>query len=159
MDDTRHLPRHSRRAMLAGLGLAALAGAGGYAWIMRRPFDGATLSPEQAFDRAAGGTILFLDIRRPDEWARTGIPEGAVGLDMRRDDFADRLAALRAPGQPVALICARGVRSSQLSERIAQAGVRDVLDIPEGMLGSAAGPGWLARDLPVRVAGAGDLGA
>ena len=29
-----------------------------------------------------------------------------------------------------------------------KAGFSNIIDVPEGMLGSAAGPGWLAADLP-----------
>lgn len=93
----------------------------------------------------------MIDIRRPDEWARTGVGEGAVALDMRRPDFIDALLALTAGrrDQPVALICARGVRSRGMRKRLRSAGFTEVLDVPEGMLGSGAGPGWLASELPV----------
>jgi hypothetical protein len=36
-----------------------------------------------------------------------------------------------------------------MSARLAEAGFTGIVDVPEGMLGSSAGPGWLARDLPV----------
>lgn len=93
----------------------------------------------------------MIDIRRPDEWARTGVAEGAYPLDMRRDDFIEALAMLvdEQRDQPIALICARGVRSDRMSARLRQAGFDRIIDVPEGMLGSAAGPGWIARDLPV----------
>ena len=95
---------------------------------------------------------ILIDIRRPDEWATTGLPAPGGGIDMRRDDFVDAL--LEATGGsrtvPVALICARGVRSDRLSATLASAGFERIVDVPEGMLGSRAGPGWVARDLPVR---------
>lgn len=108
------------------------------------------LSPAEAHARAAAGEILLVDIRRPEEWAATGIPEGAVALDMRRPDFTDALRMAAGDSTaPVALICARGVRSAALANRLAAAGFSSLLDVPEGMLGSRAGPGWLARSLPV----------
>lgn len=109
------------------------------------------LSAPEALARAQLGEILLVDIRRPDEWQATGIPLGAVPLDLRRDDFVEALLA-EAGGdraRPVALICARGVRSARLGKRLSQAGFTAILDVPEGMLGSGAGPGWLARGLPV----------
>ncbi|MDD9720168.1 rhodanese-like domain-containing protein [Sulfitobacter sp. PR48] len=112
--------------------------------------EGALSAPE-ALARAQLGEILLVDIRRPDEWQATGIPLGAVPLDLRRDDFVEALLA-EAGGdraRPVALICARGVRSARLGKRLSQAGFTAILDVPEGMLGSGAGPGWLARGLPV----------
>ncbi|MEO0931960.1 MAG: rhodanese-like domain-containing protein, partial [Pseudomonadota bacterium] len=48
-------------------------------------------------------------------------------------------------------ICARGVRSARMTNRLTQAGLTQIIDIPEGMLGSFAGPGWVKRDLPIRV--------
>lgn len=70
---------------------------------------------------------------------------------MRREDFVEALTVL-AEGdldRPVALICARGVRSDRTSTRLADAGFTQIIDVPEGMLGSRAGPGWLERGLPV----------
>lgn len=113
--------------------------------------EGASLSPQQAQIAAERGDILLVDIRRPDEWAATGIAKGAVPLDMRREDFTAALAAYNEAdtSRPVALICARGVRSRNLTEALTAAGFTNIIDVPEGMLGSGAGPGWLARGLPV----------
>jgi len=100
---------------------------------------------------AKDGEIYLIDIRRPDEWKKTGSGEGATRLDMRRDDFVDALMALTNGdrSQPVALICARGVRSARMTNRLTAAGFTNIIDVPEGMLGSAAGPGWLKSDLPL----------
>ncbi len=149
-----HAPRPTRRWLLAG-GVAAVAavagGVGGRAWLLRRPFDTAILTPPEASALADAGKILLIDIRRPDEWAETGVPAGAHPLDMRRPDFTQALLALAGgnPGRPIALICARGVRSNRMSGHLAEAGFTRIGDVGEGMLGSPDGPGWLARGLPV----------
>ncbi|MCA8882504.1 MAG: rhodanese-like domain-containing protein [Rhodobacteraceae bacterium] len=140
-----------RKALAIGAG-ALVAGTGGYyAWILRRPFDGRTVTPEEALALVRAGQLYLIDIRRPDEWAATGVAEGAIPIDMRRADFTAALSAATAadPARPVALICARGVRSSQLTARLEAAGQTDLVDVPEGMQGSRAGPGWVARGLPV----------
>ena len=140
-----------RRALLAGGGAALLAaGAGGWA-ATRDAFDGDTLDPASAHAAAAAGEITLIDVRRPDEWEATGMPRGAVPIDMRRDDFLDALDAAIGGDRAasVAIICARGVRSDRVSARLSEAGFTRVIDVPEGMLGSGAGPGWLARGLPV----------
>jgi hypothetical protein len=36
-----------------------------------------------------------------------------------------------------------------MAARMEAAGFTRILDVPEGMVGSAAGPGWIARGLPV----------
>lgn len=120
-------------------------------WAVLTPdYTGADLSVTQAHEQAVAGEITLIDIRRPDEWRKTGLGEGASPLDMRRKDFVKALGIL-VDGNfdtPVALICARGVRSAKLSKRLSEAGFTRIIDVPEGMLGSRAGPGWLGRELP-----------
>lgn len=146
--------RHSRRAAIM---LAAGAVAGGGAFVAHwfniwAGNAGDALTPREAHAAAMRGDVLLVDIRRPDEWMRTGVGEGAIPIDMRRPDFVQVLLAhAGTTDRPVALICARGVRSRQLSSALLNAGFSRVIDVPEGMLGSGAGPGWLASDLPVDV--------
>ncbi len=142
------MSRLSRRGVIVG---TAAALGGGIAALSLRPTPVEGLSPPEAHARAAAGMLWLIDIRRPDEWRATGIGEGALPIDGRRIDFEDVLQAVvaGAPPRPVALICARGVRSARASARMAGAGLARVLDVPEGMLGSWAGPGWIARGLPV----------
>ncbi|MCR9125880.1 MAG: rhodanese-like domain-containing protein [Rhodobacteraceae bacterium] len=149
--------RITRRALLTGTAsAAALGGAGAYILLLAPGAGGApdgvgALSVAEAHSAARAGDILLIDIRRPDEWARTGVGAGARPLDMRRDDFIAALDRL-AEGdrtRPVALICARGVRSARLAAALRAAGFERIVDVPEGMSGSRAGPGWLAAGLPV----------
>ena len=126
--------------------------AGAASWAPTRDaFDGAALDPVSAHEAAMAGGLTLLDIRRPDEWEETGVPRGAHPLDMRRDDLVGALDALVGGdrSRPVAVICARGVRSDRTAARLAEAGFTRIVDVPEGMLGSSAGPGWLERGLPV----------
>jgi rhodanese-related sulfurtransferase len=139
----------SRRLVVA-LPLAVLAAGTGYT-LIRSAQAGPTLDAETAFQRAKTGDLLLIDIRQPEEWADTGSPAGAQRLDLRSPTFLDRLSAL-AEGdktRPIALICASGGRSARTATALAEAGFTNVLDVSEGMLGSSAGPGWLARGLPV----------
>ncbi len=140
-----------RRALLGGA--AVVAGGGGLAYALRpRPALGeGDLTVREAYNAAAAGDIVLIDIRRPDEWARTGVGKGAVPLDMRDADFLDRVHALLDGdrSRPVAVICAAGVRSHRMSGRMADAGFSAVIDVPEGMEGSSAGSGWVAAGLPV----------
>ncbi len=137
----------SRRAVLFGataIGLCAV-------WTRTADAEEATLTPDAALAKVQSGEILLIDVRTPDEWARTGLPEGGTALDMRRDDFTQALLAL-AEGQtdrPIALICASGGRSGHMTRELSRAGFTRIIDVPEGMLGSRAGPGWLERGLPV----------
>ncbi|MEJ6396322.1 rhodanese-like domain-containing protein [Yoonia sp. 208BN28-4] len=146
-----------RRTMLLGVlavGAAGFVAADGqnlfYAAITE-DFPGGVLTVQEAHSKAVAGDITLVDIRRPDEWASTGSGEGAHRVDLRRDDFTDAIAALVDGNRdaPIALICARGVRSARESNRLQEAGFTNIIDVPEGMLGSRAGPGWIDSGLPL----------
>ena len=101
---------------------------------------------------AAEGEVLLIDIRTPDEWDQSGVAAPAHLIDMQNKGFVRDLKALMAahPGKPVAMICATGARSGFVTKRLAEYGFTGLIDVSEGMYGSAAGPGWLKRGLPVR---------
>lgn len=114
------------------------------------------MSAEDALAAAASGEIVLIDIRQPEEWAQSGMAAGAVPLPMRDRQIGAKLGAIleRAGDRPLAFICATGKRSAYLTEQLVRAGVPNVIDISEGMFGSAAGPGWLKRGQPVEKPGA-----
>lgn len=142
----------TRRALLFGLGGVVVAsGAVAYAVAIADPVEHVVMTPPDLLDAVRRGEVLLVDIRRPDEWQATGLAEGAVPIDLRRPDFIDAVLAARGQEtQPIVLICARGVRSRRLSARLTETGLGPIIDVPEGMLGSISGPGWLKRELPVR---------
>lgn len=149
-EQLQHLNR--RRFLLAGSVAVAVVGVGLW-WRRRAPdYPGGKLSVAGAYAQAASGEVTLIDIRTPREWRATGIPDRGHPIDMRRGDFIAALTAITGPdrARPIALICARGVRSARMSLRLSEAGFTNILDVPEGMLGSGAGPGWLAQNLPVR---------
>lgn len=125
--------------------------AGSVYTLMQPAVAGPTLDAETAFRQARSGELLLVDIRQPQEWAETGSPEGAQRLDLNSPDFLDRLSELAGGdrSRPIALICASGGRSARTASALSDAGFTNVLDVSEGMLGSSAGPGWIARGLPV----------
>lgn len=149
--------RFTRRGFLAGAGVVVLGGAAvfGANWfnIGAQAGEDGTLSTPQAHNAALSGAIVLVDIRRPDEWTRTGVGEGAVPISMLDRDFIDQVSAQVGGDhtRPVALICARGVRSRKMTSRLQQAGFTNIIDVPEGMLGSGAGAGWIKRGLPTVV--------
>ncbi len=108
------------------------------------------LAANEAHRRASEGELLLIDIRSPQEWMQTGIGEGALAITMHRNDFLDRLleAVDGNRNRAIALICATGNRSRWLQFQLNSYGFAAVEDVSEGMLGSAAGPGWLNRGLP-----------
>ncbi len=137
--------------LLVGGGALALGGDRFLYAVLRPGFSGPSLRVQEAFEQASVEDITLVDIRRPDEWAATGSPRYGHRLDMQRDDFVAALTRLVEGDRnaPIALICARGVRSARLSNQLMEAGFTNIIDVPEGMLGSDAGPGWLDWGLPV----------
>lgn len=116
-----------------------------------------TLTAPEVRAAQQAGEVVLIDIRTPGEWADGGMPEGALPLTLQDPELGPKLSAIleRANGKPLALICRTGARSAYLTERLREAGVTDVIDVSEGVHGSAAGPGWLKRGLPVEQPDAG----
>jgi rhodanese-related sulfurtransferase len=154
VEQSQRAPLRLSRRGLVVLGGAAIVTGGAVAaqWYNILGENGAdALDPQQAYEAVREGALVLVDVRRPNEWASTGVGDGAVPLDMRRSDFEAALLEVVSgdTAQPIALICARGVRSRRMTERLKAAGFTRIIDVPEGMLGSGAGPGWLGRELPV----------
>lgn len=110
-----------------------------------------SLSVREAHEAAKSGKLVLVDIRTPEEWADTGVPEGAIKLDMTGSAFEVRLAALKLdhPGKPIALICRTGSRSSTMQKKLAGRGWANLVDVRGGLLGNPKDKGWLAEGLPV----------
>ena len=113
--------------------------------------NGPRLSAPEAHARAQAGQLTLIDVRTPEEWRETGVAPGAVRLEGSRPDFAaDVLRQVKGDrGAPIALICRTGNRSGRAQEYLRSEGFTQVYNVGEGMAGSASGPGWLARGLPV----------
>lgn len=114
-----------------------------------------TLSAPEAYERARAGELTLIDIRRPDEWRQTGVAEGALRINMVHPQgvpgFIRQVGAELGDKRdtPIALICRTGNRTTHMQKALQEAGYTNVYHIPEGMVGSRAGPGWIARGLPI----------
>ena len=115
------------------------------------------LDAKIAYSLAQDGQLMIIDVRRPSEWRRTGIPDGSTPISLqhfsrkiRGEFFGDVLAAVQGDkSHPIGLICASGGRSAWALELLEEAGFSRVHDISEGMFGNDNAPGWLARKLPI----------
>lgn len=117
------------------------------------------ISAPEAFEAAQAGKVRLIDIRTPPEWKQTGVakdatlinmihPQGAAGFlnEVLQKVGGDRTA-------PIALICRTGNRTTQVQKFLQAQGFSNVYNVKEGMAGSGAGPGWLARKLPIEACG------
>ena len=117
--------------------------------------SGAVVSAPEAYAAAEAGQIVLIDIRTPEEWRQTGVARGVTRIDLHHPGgvkgFAD--AVLRRVGgdrnAPIGLICRTGNRTAQAQKALEALGFTRVYNVSEGMLGSAAGPGWVKRGLPL----------
>ena len=114
-----------------------------------------TLSAPDAYAQVQAGKLTLIDIRRPDEWRQTGVAKGAIRVNMLHPQGPQgfvRQVLAEVDGNmdaPIGLICRTGNRTTHMQKVLQDAGFTQVINIKEGMVGSAAGPGWLARGLPV----------
>lgn len=119
-------------------------------------FAGSVIDSQKALAGVKAGEMTLIDVRSPQEWRETGVPQGARTVTIHNPDGMAGFvaAATRAVGgkkdQPIALICARGWRSYRAASALRDAGFTKIINVREGMLGNPLdGPGWLDRKLPV----------
>lgn len=116
---------------------------------------GGPISADEGFSRAQAGELTIIDVRSPAEWRQTGVAAGARRATVHDPrGLAGFLAAVEAivgedKSKPIAMICARGMRSAAATAFLRGQGFTSVFDIGEGMLGRDDAPGWIARGLPV----------
>jgi rhodanese-related sulfurtransferase len=82
----------------------------------------------------------LLDVREPEEWAETGIPEGAVLIPL--GDLESRAASELAADSPVYVICRSGNRSRTASDILVGLGFTEVYNVDGGVTA------WLDAGLP-----------
>jgi len=143
--------RGARRTLAAGLAACALVlGATGGSVA-----DHFVITAEEANFRTEAGELMLIDVRSPQEWRQTGVPRGARRVTIHDpgglEGFVDAMAAAMDGDlkKPVALICARGNRSTLAQKVLNEAGFTRVFNIREGFIGGPYGPGWVKRGLPV----------
>ncbi len=111
------------------------------------------LSAPDALAAARAGELRLIDIRTPTEWRQTGVVPGAGRVDFYRGPDALTQGILQAvkgdKDAPVGLICRTGNRTTQAQKYLQGQGFTRVYNVKEGMAGSAAGPRWIKRGLPI----------
>lgn len=86
----------------------------------------------QEFDRLRSGKdVVILDVRTPAEFAE-GTIEGAVLLDYRAQDFADRVAKLDK-SKLYLVHCAAGGRSARACAKMETLGFTNLVNLEGGM--------------------------
>lgn len=111
------------------------------------------LSAPEALAAASAGQLKLIDIRTPQEWRQTGVAPGAGRTDFYRGPESLVQSILEMTGgdknAPITLICRTGNRTTKAQQYLQGLGFSRVYNVKEGMAGSAAGPGWIKRGLPL----------
>ena len=110
------------------------------------------LSAPEARALVEAGEMVLLDIRSPQEWKETGIADVAEPVSLQDRAFIEKLKGVidGNPGRRIGFICATGGRSSFVVTELEKRGLTGLVDVSEGMEGSAEGPGWVKRGLPIK---------
>lgn len=130
-----------------------------WSWPLFAQTPGQSTSPNLTATEARAlfeaGEVVLIDIRQPEEWRELGVPQGAVRISMAHPQggegfLRDLMAAVDDNmDAPIVLICRTGNRTSQVVPALQRWGFTQVYHVPEGMLGSRFGPGWIRSGLPV----------
>ncbi len=92
--------------------------------------------------------VVLIDVRTPEEWAESGVAEGAERVTLQDPDFMTRVEAIldNDKDADVAFICRSGGRSAAARDQLIEAGYESVTSVTGGTLGEE---GWIASGLPV----------
>jgi rhodanese-related sulfurtransferase len=104
------------------------------------------VSPQQAFDEVASGSVVLLDIREPVEWeihidGATQVPRGL--LEWAADPTSPRHVAGLDPSQRVIVYCRSGTRAALAVQTLRCLGYMRVANLDGGI------NAWKAAGLPV----------
>ncbi len=138
----------SRRSMLVAAGAALLLP---FRTAIAKDTAVTVMDPKTVYEKAKKGEVLLVDVRTPQEWQQTGIPEGAKPIQLAPGFLAKLLEATGGDkSKPVAFICATGARSSYVAHELAKRGWTHVIDVAGGVMGGPKGKGWIASGLPMQ---------
>lgn len=102
----------------------------------------ATVDVQAAYEAlSSDADAQLLDVREPEEWAETGVPQGAVLIPLA--EVESRAAAELTSDRPVYVICRSGNRSRTASETLVGLGFTQVYNVDGGVTA------WLDAGLPV----------
>ncbi len=140
----------SRRRLILSAAACAVALAASPIAAPARDAAITVMDPREAHDKAKAGGILLIDVRTPQEWKQTGVPDGAHTIELA-PTFLDKLNKLTGgdKNKPVAFMCATGARSNYVAKELAKRGWTHVIDVAGGVFGGPKGKGWKAEGLPL----------
>ena len=103
------------------------------------------ISPRDALRGVRDAQIFMIDVRNPDEWAQTGVPEGSHRIALGDKDLVKKVKALvgQRDGAEIAISCLSGMRSRTAVNLLRRHGIERVKIVHGGITR------WKADGLPV----------
>jgi rhodanese-related sulfurtransferase len=102
---------------------------------------GPHLPPFQVTQRMNRERVVFLDIRKPDEYATAHLRNA---INITADDLLGKLGRIeRYKADPIVIICATGSRAPRATSQLKKLGFKDVSSMEGGM------KAWQDQGMPV----------
>lgn len=92
------------------------------------------LSQEQFETKYPVNTVQLVDARTVNEF-NAGHINGAIVIDVKRDDFLEKALQNLDKNKPVHLYCKSGSRSMKAAKILAKAGFKEIYSLEGGYLG------------------------
>ncbi len=128
----------------AMIGAAAVAAVGIWAFVLPKAASGYEVKAMTAKEMAQAKAVI-VDIRRPEEWADTGVIKGAKLITFSdADSFLAQLGPVPA-GSPLVLICHSGRRSGAAAAALTGKIDAPIISYEGGMSAWIAGKGAVAN--------------
>lgn len=90
------------------------------------------ITPQEAIARRDRGSVVYVDVREPQEWNLFRIP-GAIHVPLAK--ISELGPAQVAHDQQVVLYCSRGNRSALAADALQQSGYTNVASMAQGIMG------------------------
>lgn len=125
-----------KRSLFLTVGAVALLAVAAMGWINTNDVSSnVRLIAATGAELESDENLLLVDIRTPNEWAQTGIINGALLVTYTdADSFLKAVQPHLKPGQSLALICRSGNRTSRAARQIATKTEVPILDVAGGMI-------------------------
>ncbi len=139
------------RTLRRGLAVCALALLAAAAAPASTAAGGGRKTAQRAHAETA--SRMLIDVRSPQEWRASGLPQGARTVTIHQPGAAFLDAILAAVGgdkdRPIALICATGDHSARAQSFLKAQGFTDVANVAGGLFGAPDAAGWVNSGLPL----------
>ena len=129
----------TKRTLIAGGIAAVLAAAISQLGLTAAEAEGYTVKYLTPADIAASGALV-VDIRAPDEWAQTGVIDGAALVTFSDPtSFLASISPQIADGRDLVLVCHSGRRSAAAAEALSGMISNKIISLDGGMSAVIAG--------------------